>query len=47
MEQPPKRIRRLLREYAAQAHEEELQRALLPLAADFAAGAPENSAAGS
>jgi len=28
----PKRVKRLLREYAAVAHEEELRRALLPLA---------------
>lgn len=31
----PKRIKRLLREYAAAAHEEELRRALLPLAEAF------------
>jgi hypothetical protein len=32
---PPKRIRRLLRELAAKAHEEELRRALTPLANAF------------
>ncbi len=31
----PKRITRLLREYAAKAHEEELRRALEPLSAAF------------
>jgi hypothetical protein len=31
----PKRVKRLLREYAAVAHEEELRRALLPLAEAF------------
>jgi hypothetical protein len=31
----PKRLRRLLREYASAAHEEELRRALLPLADAF------------
>ena len=31
----PKRIKRLLREYAEIAHEEELRRALLPLATAF------------
>lgn len=33
--EPPKRIKRLLREYAAQAYEEELRRALAPLAEAF------------
>ncbi len=32
---PPKRIKRLLRESAAKAHEEELRRALTPLANAF------------
>jgi hypothetical protein len=32
---PPKRINRLLREFAAKAHEEELRRALTPLANAF------------
>jgi hypothetical protein len=32
---PPKRIKRLLRELAAKAHEEELRRALIPLANAF------------
>ena len=32
---PPKRIKRLLREFAAKAHEEELRRALTPLANAF------------
>jgi hypothetical protein len=32
MAETPKRIKRLLREYAAAAHEEELRRALLPVA---------------
>jgi len=32
---PPKRIRQLLREFAAKAHEEELRRALTPLAHAF------------
>lgn len=31
----PKRVKRLLREYAAAAHEEELRRALLPVAEAF------------
>lgn len=31
----PKRLRRMLREHVALAHEEELRRALLPLADDF------------
>jgi|SRR5215468_3739316 len=31
----PKRIKRLLREYAAAAHEEELRRALVPIAEAF------------
>jgi hypothetical protein len=31
----PKRVKRLLREYASAAHEEELRRALLPLAEAF------------
>lgn len=31
----PKRVKRLLREYASAAHEEELRRALLPLADAF------------
>jgi len=31
----PKRIKRLLREYAAAAHEEELRRALLPISEAF------------
>lgn len=35
MAETPKRIRRLLREYAAAAHEEELRRALLPVAEAF------------
>jgi hypothetical protein len=35
MAETPKRIRRLLREYAAVAHEEELRRALVPLAEAF------------
>ncbi len=33
--EPPKRIKRLLRELAAKAHEEELRRALAPLANAF------------
>ena len=32
---PPRRIKRLLREFAAKAHEEELRRALAPLANAF------------
>lgn len=32
---PPKRIKRLLREFAAKAHDEELRRALAPLANAF------------
>lgn len=35
MEPVPKRIRRLLREHGAVAYEEELRRALMPLAAAF------------
>src|SRR3989442_12342541 len=35
MAEAPKRIKRLLREYAAVAHEEELRRALLPVAEAF------------
>jgi hypothetical protein len=35
MGETPKRIKRLLREYAAAAHEEELRRALLPVAEAF------------
>lgn len=35
MAETPKRIRRLLREHAADAHEEELRRALLPVAEAF------------
>jgi hypothetical protein len=35
MEAVPKRIKRLLRDHAAAAHEEELRRALLPLSAAF------------
>jgi hypothetical protein len=35
MSDTPKRIKRLLREYAAAAHEEELRRALLPVAEAF------------
>src|SRR2546428_2210208 len=35
MAETPKRIKRLLREYAAVAHEEELRRALLPIAEAF------------
>lgn len=35
MADAPKRIRRLLREYAAAAHEEELRRALLPVSEAF------------
>jgi len=35
MTDTPKRIKRLLREYAAVAHEEELRRALLPVAEAF------------
>ena len=31
----PKRVKRLLREYASAAHDEELRRALLPLAGAF------------
>src|SRR5262245_30472333 len=31
----PKRLKRLLREYAARAHEAELHQALVPLAEDF------------
>lgn len=33
--EPPKRIKRLLREFAAKAHEEELRRALTPLGNAF------------
>lgn len=33
--EPPKRVKRLLREFAAKAHEEELRRALAPLANAF------------
>jgi len=32
MAETPKRIKRLVREYAAAAHEEDLRRALLPVA---------------
>ena len=35
MADAPKRIKRLLREYAGAAHEEELQRALLPVSEAF------------
>jgi len=35
MAETPKRIKRLLREYAALAHEEELRRALVPVAEAF------------
>ena len=35
MAETPKRIKRLLREYAAAAHEEELRRALVPVAETF------------
>jgi len=35
MADTPKRIKRLLREYAASAHEEELRRALLPISEAF------------
>lgn len=35
MPELPKHLKRLLREHAGQAHEEELRRALLPLADDF------------
>ena len=35
MEPPPKGVKRALRELAARAHEEELRRALLPVAAAF------------
>ncbi len=35
MAETPKRIKRLLREYAAAAHEEELRRALVPVAEAF------------
>src|SRR5262245_140177 len=35
MTQTPRRIKRLLREYAAAAHEEDLRRALLPVADAF------------
>jgi len=35
MADTPKRIKRLLREYAAVAHEEELRRALLPISEAF------------
>jgi hypothetical protein len=35
MADTPKRIKRLLREYAAAAHEEELRRALIPVAEAF------------
>lgn len=35
MAETPKRIKRLLREYAAAAHEEELRRALLPISEAF------------
>src|SRR2546426_12341514 len=35
MAETPKRVKRLLREYAAVAHEEELRRALLPVAEAF------------
>jgi len=35
MADTPKRIKRLLREYAAAAHEEELRRALLPVSEAF------------
>ena len=35
MADAPKRIKRLLREYAAAAHEEELRRALLPVSEGF------------
>jgi len=35
MAETPKRIKRLLRQYAAAAHEEELRRALLPVAEAF------------
>ena len=35
MADTPKRLKRLLREYAAAAHEEELRRALLPISEAF------------
>jgi hypothetical protein len=35
MADAPKRIKRLLREYAGAAHEEELRRALLPVSEAF------------
>jgi hypothetical protein len=35
MADTPKRIKRLLREHAGEAHEEELRRALMPVAAAF------------
>ena len=35
MADTPKRMKRLLREYAAAAHEEELRRALVPVAEEF------------
>lgn len=35
MTETPKRLKRLLREWAGEAHEEELRRALLPLAEAF------------
>lgn len=35
MTETPKRIKRLVREYAAAAHEEDLRRALLPVAEAF------------
>ena len=34
-DEPPKRIKRLLREFATRAHEEESRRALIPLANAF------------
>jgi len=45
MADTPKRIKRLLREYAAAAHEEELRRALLPMSEAF--GGWERSELGS
>jgi hypothetical protein len=41
MADAPKRIKRLLREYAGAAHEEELRRALLPVSEAFGRWANE------
>src|SRR5256712_14105332 len=46
MAETPKRIKRLLREYAAVAHEEELRRALLPVAEAFKRWEREELASG-